>query len=166
MAKLTLQIITRQWDKSQLSEEAQQVRAQLPNRYQLREQPTFVDTENDIVIDHHGDDLLGNRLQFQRIDNFLLIDRFRFDLQIGKVEFKTTLKAATAPKLLVEMQKGWYQFQYDWRYRVEHEGYVFWLYENVTVNATFESEDSPDIFLETAPEKQFLSLISVNENTN
>lgn len=159
MNKLILQVIIRQWDKSQRSEQDAQARNALPNRYPVKIPPAKSLFENRVIIDQHGDDLMGNRLQYQLVDNQLLIDRFRFDLNSQTIEFKDQLKAGTTPIKLSKIANGWQQFHYQWRYRVEHNKQIFWLYESVILNATYSEGFDEALFVKSSPGQQFENLL-------
>ncbi|MDX1574188.1 MAG: hypothetical protein R3341_09180 [Methylophaga sp.] len=160
MNKMILQFIIRQWDKSQRSEQAIKGRNALPDRYPVQIPPAKSLFEEYVIIDQHGDDLLGSRLQYQLVDNYLLIDRFRFDLYARTVEFKARLTNANMPKQLTKIDNGWRQFQYEWRYRVDDGGYIYWLYENITLNACFSDNFDQDIFVKSEPQETFFDLIT------
>lgn len=158
MKQLILQVIIRQWDKSQMTGQAAQVRKALPKRYPVNIPPAKSLFEDRVIIDQHGDDLLGNRLQYQLVDNFLLIDRFRFDLTTQTVEFKSKLTADVEPVQLTKITEGWQQFQYQWRYRVAHQEQIFWLYESVFLNACYSNYFNEKCFVRNFPEQQFNNL--------
>ncbi len=160
MKQLILQVIIRQWDKSQMSEQAIQAREAMPNRYPIKIPPAKSIFDDRVIIDQHGDDLLGNRLQYQLVDNYLLIDRFRFDLTIQTVEFKSKLAADAAPVQLTKITEGWQQFQYQWRYRVKHNKQIFWLYESVCLNIAYAENFDKELFVKTPPEQQLENLLN------
>lgn len=160
MNKLILQIIIRQWDKSQRSEQDTQARNALPNRHLVKIPPAKLFYNDWLILDQHGDDLMGNRLQYQLVDNHLLIDRFRFDLNAQTIEFKSKLTTDAMPIQLAKIDNGWQQFHYQWRYRVEAGGYIYWLYESVTMNAGFVADFDQSIFVVSEPQKTFFDLIS------
>ncbi len=160
MNKLILQFIIRQWDKSQRSEHDIQARNALPDRYPVKIPPAKSLFDEQVIIDQHGDDLFGNRLQYQLVDNYLLIDRFRFDLDAQTVEFKARLTSADMPTQLAKIDNGWRQFQYQCRYRVDDSRYIYWLYENITLNACFADNFDQDFFVKSEPQETFFDLIS------
>ena len=160
MNKLILQIIIRQWDKSEISERDNQARDALPDRYLVKIPPAKLLSLDDIIIDQHGDDLLNNRVRYQLLDTAFLIDRFRFDLETFAIEFKKQLKADIAPIKLATLGTNWQQFQYKWRYRVKTGGYFYWLYENVTMNVAFKDEFAETVFMASSPERTFTNLIN------
>lgn len=160
MHKLVLQIIIRQWDKSQLSEQHKQAREDLPDQYPLSS-ATVALSDGRIMLDQHGDDISGNRINYQLIDeNSFLIDRFRFDLKAKTVEFKSRLQVGEPPILLTTINEGWIQCQYQWRYRVEEGGFIYWLYENVVINVGFFNEIDTNVFIDKPPQQRFESLVA------
>lgn len=159
MASLVIQVIFQQWDKSQQTEQHQLARTAVADRCLL--QPSAIPLfDGKVIIDQHGDDRLGNRLAHQLVvDKYFLIDRFRFDLSSQRLEFKPKLDAATAPSQLTTLNQGWVQCQYQWRYRVEEGGFVYWLYESVTLNACFVDKAEPAVFMHCQPAQRFDNLI-------
>ncbi|MDX1749292.1 MAG: hypothetical protein R3271_03115 [Methylophaga sp.] len=159
MKKLVLQSIIHQWDKSQLTEHHEQQRQALPDRYPIGNE-VLVLFDSQVLLDQYGDDVSGNRLQYQLIDNHLFIDRFRFDLQTQTVEFKPRLQADEPPIILTSLKEGWIQCQYQWRYRMDEGGYIYWLYENVIVNVCFAEKNDPGVFVNSPPTQRFTSLLT------
>lgn len=160
MKQLILQVIIRQWDKSEMTGQVAQARSALPNGYPVNIPPAKLLFEDRVIIDQHVDDLLGNRLQYQLVDNFLLIDRFRFDLTTQSVEFKSKLTADVEPVQLTKMTEGWQQFQYQWRYRVEYNKQIFWLYESVVLNVAYSNYFDENIFVNNLPNQQHDNLLN------
>lgn len=159
MKKLVLQFIIHQWDKSQLTEHHEQQRQALPDRYPIGNEALAL-FDDRVLLEQFGDDVSGNRLQYQLLDNHLLIDRFRFDLQAQTVEFKRRLQADEPPILLTSLDEGWIQCQYQWRYRMDEGGYIYWLYENVIVNVCFTEKNDPGVFVNSEPTEHFTSLLN------
>lgn len=113
------------------------------------------------MLDQHGDDISGNRINYQLIDeNSFLIDRLRIDLKTKTVEFKSRLQADEPPILLTTINEGWIQCQYQWRYRVEEGGFIYWLYENVVINVGFFNEIDTNFFIYKPPQQRFESLVA------
>lgn len=158
MKKLVLQIIIHQWDKSQRTEHHEQLRQAMPDRYSISNEALTL-FDNQVLLDRVGDDVSGNRISYQLIDNHLLIDRFRFDLEARTVEFKPRLQADEPPILLATIKDGWAQCQYQWRYRIEEGGFIYWLYENVIVNAGFVEKVDAKLFMRSAPMQRFEHLL-------
>ena len=159
MKKLVIQFIIHQWDKSQLTEHHERLRQALPDRYPIGNEVLAL-FDDRVLLDQFGDDVSGNRLQYQLLDNHLLIDRFRFDLQTKTVEFKRRLQADEPPILLTSLEKGWVQCKYQWRYRMDEGGYIYWLYENVIVNVCFAEKSDPGIFVNSEPTEHFTYLLN------
>lgn len=159
MKKLVIQFIIHQWDKSQLTEHHESLRQALPDRYPIGNEVLAL-FDDRVLLDQFGDDVSGNRLQYQLLDNHLLIDRFRFDLVAQTVEFKRRLQADEPPILLTSLEEGWVQCQYQWRYRMDEGGYIYWLYENVIVNVCFAEKSDPGIFVDSEPTEHFTYLLN------
>ena len=155
---LVLQIIIQQWDKSQQSDLHKKAREDLPGHYPISPS-AFMLFNGNIVIDQHGDDVSGNRIHYQLTKaDTLLIDRFRIDLNAKTVEFKPRLLADEPPILLSKMKDGWIQCQYQWRYRIEEGGFIYWLYENMIINISFLEEMDKNVFMSKPPEQRFENL--------
>lgn len=159
MQQLVVQIIIFQWDKSQLSDAHKKARAGLPDRYPLKSS-SLVLSNKQILLDKHGDDISGNRIRYQLTDDYFLIDRFRVGLKVKTVEFKPRLQADEPPILLTSLEEGWVQCQYQWRYRMDEGGYIYWLYENVVVNVCFAEQLDPGVFVNSSPTQRFTSLLT------
>lgn len=161
MKKLIIQIILRQWDKSQLSAAHQQARQALPDRYPVSASARPL-AGGEVILDQQGDDLTGNRIRFQLTsDQAFLVDRFRIDLKARTVEFKSRLTTDELPVLLTTVNDGWIQCRYQWRYRVEHDEQIFWLYEEIIVNMGFATDLEPNIFMSQPPEHSFDNLMQI-----
>lgn len=160
MQKLVLQIIIRQWDKSQLSEQHKKAREDLPDRYSIHPS-AFILQKEQIQLDQHGDDISGNRIRYQLTDDYCLIDRFRIDLKAKTVEFKPRLQADEPPICLTTIEEGWIKCDYQWRYRVEEGGFIFWLYEKVIVNICFLNEFDSNVFIDKPAQQSFENLLEI-----
>ncbi|AFI84928.1 hypothetical protein [Methylophaga nitratireducenticrescens] len=160
MKKLVLQFVIHQWDKSQLTEHHEQLRQALPDRYPMSNEVLAL-FNNKVLLDQLGDDVSGNRLRYQLIDNHLLIDRFHFDLDLQTVEFKPRLQADEPPILLAKLNEGWVQCQYQWRYRVDDGGFIYWRYEKIIVNACFIEKVNSTVFLDSPPDQCFKQRVSI-----
>lgn len=159
MKKLVLQFIIHQWDKSQFTEHHEQQRQELPDSYPIGNEALAL-FDDRVLLEQFGDDVSGNRLQYQLLDNYLLIDRFRLDLQTQTVEFKRRLKADEPPISLTSIDAGWIQCQYKWRYRIDEGGYIYWLYEKVIVNVCFTEINEPGVFVDSSPSQCFNFLLT------
>ena len=76
------------------------------------------------------------------------------------MEFKPRLQADEPPILLTSLEEGWVQCQYQWRYRMDEGGYIYWLYENVIVNVCFAEKNDPGVFVNSPPTQRFTSLLT------
>ncbi|TDY00012.1 hypothetical protein [Thiohalophilus thiocyanatoxydans] len=153
MNQLLLQIIFRQWDKGERSEADVQRRAALPDRYPLERSSAQTLGSDNIVIDCHGDDRLGNRLQYRRLaDHTLQIDRFHIDDRYLAYTDDTTWQT------LDSLREPWIQARYQWRYRVEESGLIYWLYEEVILNVARAEQFQAAIFISSEPAAVHASL--------
>lgn len=156
MSMLIVQTIVKQWDKSQQSEQHQQQRMCLPDRYPLHIPPAEWVIENQVLLEQRGDDIEGKRIQYLVHDkDDFIIDRFRFSLPNKTLEYQT---AHSEPVLISQLTEGWVQCRYNWRRRVEQGGFIYWLYEDVTLNACFVEKLDSQIFMISEPETVFTDL--------
>ena len=160
MDRLQLQIIFRQWDKGERSDADVQRRAALPDRYPLERLSAQTLASDDIIVDCHGDDRLGNRLQFRMLpDHSLRIDRFHINGQHLAYTDDTSWYA------LGSLQEPWIQARYQWRYRVEESGLIYWLYEEVILNVARTEKFQPNIFISVEPAGVYGSLMTPTSST-
>jgi hypothetical protein len=155
MSILVIQTITRQWDKSQLTAEHIEARKQQPDRYLVKQTNSESLFSGKVVLDQHGDDSLGDRIQYELFDgDKFIIDCFGFDMGNKEVAYFPPEDSGQEPELVTTMEDGWIQCQYEWRYRVD-DGAIYWLYEQFTLNARFVESLTDDIFLNAEPESYF-----------
>ena len=80
MSVLVLQIIIKQWDKSQRTAEHEKLRANIPDRYPLTSPPAVYVLDQYCVIDQHGDDIQGGRVKyFKDAEDKIKFDRFQIN---------------------------------------------------------------------------------------
>lgn len=152
MSILVLQIITKQWDKSQRTDEHVRQRAGIPDRYLIEFPPAFYEFDNQCVIDQHGDDLLGNRVAVSQDDNRRIkFDRFQVCLNSMILEYTDKAGSDKDRKTVGSLDNYWIQCRYDWRYSVYEGGFFYWLYEEVTLNAIGISALNENVFLNSDP---------------
>lgn len=60
---LILQIVIKQWDKSQRTEAHENLRAKSPDKYPLSFPPAVYVCDRQCIIDQHGDDIQGTRVK-------------------------------------------------------------------------------------------------------
>lgn len=152
MSILVLQIIIKQWDKSQRSDKHVKARAEIADRYQIAFPPAVYVCKNQCVIDPHGDDLLGNRISYSQPENDKLnFDRFQVCLNNMTLDYIGEEKTSNSTISLGSLEDNWIQCKYDWRYRVDEGGFIYWLYEEVTLNAISLNSLDENIFLSAEP---------------
>jgi hypothetical protein len=152
MTILVLQIIIKQWDKSQRTEEHVEQRAGIPDQYSIDFPPAFYVFNNQCVIDQHGDDLLGDRVTYSQGDNGTMkFDRFQVGLNSKVLEYIGKPDSDKDPGPIGSLDNNWVQCKYDWRYGVYEGGFYYWLYEEVVLNAISISTLNGKVFLNSDP---------------
>jgi hypothetical protein len=155
---LVIQFSVQQWDKGQCSEAELHSRTAMQRVQPINQNSAFYLFEKRCVIDQHGDDRMGNRLIYQRVNEHeALIDRFHVNFEAQTVSFKG-IKQAKLVQTTWACEKGiTYQTDYQWRYRVDEGGYFYWLYEHVVVNFAWVEQIDVDVF--TSSTRRKLSLM-------
>jgi hypothetical protein len=152
MSTLVLQIIIKQWDKSQRTEEYVEQRTEIPDRYPIACPPGFYVLNNQCVIDQHGDDWLGNRVTYSHRDNGKIkFDRFQVCLNSKVLEYTDKSDTDKNLRTIGSLDNKWIQCKYDWRYSVYEGGFYYWLYEEVTLNAISLSTLNENVYLSSDP---------------
>lgn len=153
MSILVLQIIIKQWDKSQRTPQHIEQRANIPNHYPLKFPPAIYVVDEQCLIDQHGDDLLGNRLNYSLSDNGTIqLDRFQISLSSKILEYVGQPDSHIAARTLGLLGNTWHQYKYNWRYGVDEGGFYYWLYEEVTLNAMVVNNVNENLFMDTKPD--------------
>lgn len=153
---LVVQVVLKQWDKGQRSEADIKARARLPDRYPVTAPNARYLSEQPIVLDQHGDDVMGNRLRFELTgDSKFIIDRFGFDLKSRAVVHFPQPDSMLPPEHIATLNDGWIQCRYQWRYKVYEGGLYYWLYEEFILNAAFVESLQQDMFMTSEPETVF-----------
>ena len=152
MSILVLQIVIKQWDKSQRTETHVLERAKIPDKYPITFPPAFYLFNKKCVIDQHGDDLQGGRIKYiQSADGKIKFDRFQV-CSFGKVlEYFGISEAGEAPRIIGSVNNKWIQCKYNWRYGVFESDMYYWLYEEITLNAICISKLNEKVFLNAEP---------------
>lgn len=152
MSILVLQIIIKQWDKSQRTEEHVKQRAEIPDQYPINFPPAFYVFNNQCVLDQHGDDWLGDRVSCSQGENGrIILDRFKVCLNSKLLEYTGQPDSNNDPMTIGSLDNKWIQCKYDWRYSVYEGGFYYWLYEEVILNAISLSELKDEVFLNSTP---------------
>jgi hypothetical protein len=150
MSLWVLQIIVKQWDKSQTSPAHVLQRAAIVNQRAIHFPPVSV-LDQRCIIDQHGDDIQGNRVKQPVLSNDILIfDRFYINMTHQSLAYCDG-KVDNLPHILGSLNQQWLQCQYNCRYKVFESGLYYWLYEEVTVNAAWLTHFDADVFLTSAP---------------
>jgi len=153
MSILILQIVIKQWDKSQRNDACVAQRADIPNQYALDFPPAFYAFNNQCVIDRHGDDLLGNRITYSEGDcGKIKFDQFRICLNSNILEYTGKPNSEQDSRTLGSLDHKWIQCHYNWRYSVYQGGFYYWLYESVTLNAISITALNKNVFLNSDPD--------------
>ena len=151
MSLLILQIVIKQWDKSQRTATHVLQRATIPETYPLIFPPAFYAFDKQCIIDQHGDDIQGNRVKYsQSSDGKLYFDRFRIGLD-DKVIAYHNANSDTSPRIIGALNNQWIQCKYNRRYSIYESDMYYWLYEEVTVNAICLSTFNEKVFLNAEP---------------
>ena len=152
MSILVLQIIIKQWDKSQRTEEYVEQRAEIPDQYTIDFPPAFYVFDKQCVIDQHGDDLLGDRVTYSQGDNGKIkFDRFQVCLNSNVIEYIGKSDYDKDRRTIGSLDNKWIQCKYDWRYSVYEGGFYYWLYEEVMLNVISISTLNENVFLNSDP---------------
>jgi len=152
MSILVLQIIIKQWDKSQRTEEHVKQRAKIPNQYPIGFPPAFYVFNNQCVIDQHGDDLLDDRVIYSHSANGKIkFDRFQVCLNSMELEYIGKSEPNNDRRVIGSLDNQWIQCKYNWRYSVYEGGFYYWLYEEVTLNLISVSTLNENVFLNSEP---------------
>ncbi len=149
---LILQIIIRQWDKSQRTTADVLERADIPDRYPIIFPAAFYDFNKRCVIDKHGDDRLGGRLKYSlSAGGNLQFDRFQLSLEDQVLAYSGAPKSDNTPLFISSMDNRWLQCTYTDRYSVFEGDFYYWLYEQVTLNAVGINEFNENVFMTGEP---------------
>ena len=152
MSVLILQIIIKQWDKSQRTEAHVSERANKPDRCPIKIPPAFYVFDKQCVIDQHGDDLQGGRVKYsQTPEGNVRLDRFQIDLNTNVLQYRDTSKTDEETKVIGSLENSWIQCKYSWRYSIFEGEMFYWLYEDITLNATCIKSLDENVFMNSEP---------------
>ena len=152
MSVLILQIVIKQWDKSQLTEKHVLDRANIPDKYPVVFPPAFYGFNEECVIDKHGDDLQGDRIKHSKsADGKIIIDRFQICPEDSVIEYFATTGSGAIPEKIGSLDNQWIRCKYNWRYGILENDMNYWLYEEVTLNAIRSNKLNENVFLNTEP---------------
>ncbi|MCJ8313325.1 MAG: hypothetical protein HRU38_05280 [Saccharospirillaceae bacterium] len=155
MSTLIFQIQLKQWDKSERTPVHISARAALPNKFNILSKPEFLILECECIIDHHGEsDAEKNRKLKTALmkDGSVLLERFLIKKEAGLVSLSYQNEQGHIESI-GDLNSGWIQISYTWRKRVNENKQIFWLYEELTLNAAFVESVENDYFLTNKPQK-------------
>ncbi|MEY3807342.1 MAG: hypothetical protein RI893_318 [Pseudomonadota bacterium] len=153
---LILQIIITQWDKSQITQADILQRAAIPDSYPIVFSSAFYDSNNQLIIDQHGDNRQKGRIKYAQLaDRKIKFDRFLLNLDKQTLAYAGAAKSNWPINVVGNLRNQWLQCKYIDRYSVFEGGFYYWLYEQVTLNAICLDEFDENIFINTQPELVF-----------
>ena len=163
MSTLIFQVHIKQWDKSQRSAQDVAKREAMATRFAIISQPEFFILNQPCIIDEHN--FAPNRILKKAMlsDGSVKLERFVISEQAGQTLLtylhESQESASTAAPITIgNLNDGWIQAKYQWRYSVEQDNKIYWQYEEVTLNAVCVDE-----YDEKHHEKYFLSLLPYQE---
>jgi hypothetical protein len=149
---LVLQIIIKQWDKSQRTAAHILARANIPDRHPIIFPPAFYAVNKHCVIDRHGDDRRGGRLKYAPLaDGKIQFDRFQLNSDDKVIGYFGRTPSDKTPSVIGSLDNQWVQCKYTDRYSVFESDFYYWLYEEVTLNAICLSKFNENVFMDTEP---------------
>jgi hypothetical protein len=161
MATLVFQVFIKQWDKGQRSDIDVAARNKLACGYQVLAEPEFLIFGHPCIIDQHSinfaceqSDKNINRPLKKSIlaDGAIKLERFIISESVANQSLILKYQADKQEVVKVadlNLDKGWIQVKYNWRYRVETEDQIFWQYEELVLNAALMSRLDSQYFLTT-----------------
>jgi hypothetical protein len=166
MSLLIFQITIKQWDKGQSKEPHQSARAAMPTVFSITAEPKYSVFNTSCILEQHGDDIATNVFSNGRIKTSVLSpDRVMFDrfqivnsLKGFDLEYLANGDLEQSPQALGSLDKGWIQARYTWRYSVLEANQIYWMYEEVTLNAVCVEEFDENCFLKSEPSIVFNDL--------
>lgn len=169
MKTLIFQVVLKQWDKSQRTDAHLALRGAIENQYSIASSPQFIVLDAQCILDQYAvnfsDDsklISGNHagrvLKKSMLANGaikldkLIVSKAKGDNPSLCLQFEEDNGALKDVGIL---NNNWAQVTYQWRYSVEKDNQIFWLYEDVTVNVAFVDTLKADYFLKHAPSIRF-----------
>jgi len=156
VSTLIFQIHIKQWQKNQRASADVAARAAMPDRFSIKAAPGFFVLNRPCVIDQYSDgkavatDTSRTLKTALMKDGAIALERFR----VSQKEDQLILAYDTDETVSIEvggLNNGWIQAHYNWRYAVERDGQMYWLYEDVTLNAVCLNTYDQDYFLTHEP---------------
>jgi hypothetical protein len=160
MSTLIFQVLIKQWNKGQDTSMDVAARAAMPDRYSIASKPEYFILDKACIVDQHGDDLATNVYPDGRLKTALMpdgsvkIDRFLISKN-DDVDVLAYSVKNQKPVIIADLNQGWIQSRYSWRYAVEQGDQFYWLYEEFTLNAVCLQKFETDYFLRSSPRLNF-----------
>ena len=159
---LVLQIVIKQWDKSQRTAAHVLERSGRPDSYPIIFPPAFYMFNKRCVIDQRGDDRQGGRIKYaQMADGKIQFDRFSLNIEEPVLEYIGVPRSDNTPSLVGVLNNQWLQCKYTDRHSVFEGGFYYWLYEEVTLNAICIDEFNESVFINAEPALVFTDVSSL-----
>jgi hypothetical protein len=147
-----LQIVIKQWDKAQRTAAHVSQRSNSPCRYPILFPPAFYALDKRCIIDQHEGDLYNKRIKSELPeDGKIQFDRFELDLKNKIITYSDKTKTDKTTHFLDLVTEQWGQYKYTHRYSIFEGGFYYWLYEEVTLNATDIDVFDEHIFIKNEP---------------
>ena len=174
---MILQCNIQQWDKSQRTTSDAAARASQPNHHRITSKPEFFIFDRPCILDLHLPDAARRPIKkFKLNDRIVKIDRFIISRMSAddypNAEGESEGDSGNEEPLILSYQaddqteialgdlnRGWIQATYNWRYAVEQDRQIYWLYETFTLNAVcienYDFDNNADYFINTPSSIQF-----------
>ena len=162
MSVLVLQIIIKQWDKSQRTAEHVKLRANIPDKYPLISPPAVFVFDQHCVIDQQGDDIQGGRVKYFK-DNEGKIKFDRFQIDGDNILEYFSAQAQQQPLRIGSLNNQWIQCKYNCRYSVFESELFYWLYEELTLNAIYVDKLTKNLFTQAEPAITYEDFIELDK---
>ena len=155
MKTLIFQIQIKQWDKSERTPEHIAARAALANTFSIATKPEFFILECNCIIDRHGESDSEKSRQLKTAilkDGSVLLERFLLK-KVDEIVSLHYQNEKGAINYLGDLNSGWIQTGFGSRKRVNQNGQIFWLYEELTLNVALVEQFESDYFLNQPAQK-------------
>jgi len=166
MTTLVLQVHLKQWDKSQNTPHHASIRDQYEPLQSIQENAQFYLLDNPTILEQKAINYLVNEkvrheadagrklVKAKRANGTVQLDRFILEKDGEKVLLSYETKSGEQT-LIGDLTNGWIQARYEWRYPIEDKEHMYWLYEEVILNAACCENLSSDHFIDTPPSVTF-----------
>jgi len=154
MSTLIFQINIKQWDKSQRCGQHLAERAAMTTQFAIKSIPEFFILDKPCIIDCHG--LNKDRPLKKAMLSNGSVKLERFIISQREDQYILQYQAEQQEPLTIgNLNEGWIQAQYQWRYAIETNDEIYWQYEDLTLNAVCVEEYDENYFLNTTVHQEF-----------